>query len=86
MKVRFIGGPADREVLEVDEGSSKVYIQDRGFDLNLDISEEAIPTRHTETVYNIHKLAGDKEVFFFACKGSIDEALERLLYEDTVSR
>ena len=69
MKVRFIGGPADGKVEEVSDKTVQVYFQEQD----------------NYTFYIIHKLEGDNRSFYFACEGSIDEALERLLYENSVS-
>lgn len=77
MRVRFIGGPIDGQIKEVN--TPQVYIQK----LPEFSYEQDLPSLYdTEIVtYNVHKLAGDRQMFYFACEGSIDEALERLLFQ-----
>ena len=77
MLVRFIGGVADGQVREVDTPTVLFTkplppITDLGYrEFDLEIVE-----------YKVHKFVGDKKVFWIACEGSVDEALELLLFKE----
>lgn len=75
--MKFIGGPADGRDYKLDDEQHYFFMR-RPPDFSFEPQE---PVLAEDIMYNVHRLAGQHEVFKFACPHymPVDEALRMLL-------